>query len=313
MASLTMDLPTLTGPRAVFARHGYLSIILVALAACAALIGSGLSPATATSLTTLGTTLLVWGLERVQPFSKEWHPSRRTLWLDIAHSVFSSGAVAAVVRAAALWVVVALSARLAVVWDSSFGPAAWPIAAQLVLAILLGDLGAWAAHRWMHWSPTGWRLHAVHHTAGQLHVFAAGRTHPFNSALVLTAETLPALLLGLDPVTIALMTAFKSTNGQLQHANIDLRPGWLSSILTTCENHRWHHSTDARLGEHNFGNSTMIWDRLFGTFYLPADRVAGDRVGLDDANVPEQFWAHMALPFRWPQYVLPGASESADT
>ena len=80
---------------------------------------------------------------------------------------------------------------------------------------------------------------------------------------------------------------------------------------TTCENHRWHHSTDARLGEHNFGNSTMIWDRLFGTFYLPADRVAGDRVGLDDANVPEHFWTHMALPFRWPQYVSPPASAPA--
>ncbi len=303
MPSFTIQPKPLTGPRATFARGGYLGILVAAVGGCAALIAGGLAPATATSLTTLTVTLALWGLERVQPFSREWQPSRSTLLLDIAHSLFSSGAVAAVVRTAALWFVVALGGALTTSWSSPLAPSAWPIPLQLVLAVILGDLGAYAAHRWMHHSAFGWRLHAVHHTARQLHVFAAGRTHPFNAALVLTAETLPALLLGLDPITIALMTAFKSTNGQLQHANLDLRPGWLSGVLTTCENHRWHHSSDARLGEHNFGNSTMIWDRLFGTFHLPAEVAAGDRVGLDDADVPEQFAAHMTLPFRWPAYV----------
>lgn len=295
----------LRGLRRAFARWGYAGVLVACLALCATLIAAGLQPATATSLTTLTVTLALWALERVQPFSAHWVPDRRTLGLDIAHSLLSSGGVAAIVRAGALWLTVWLGGSVAQAWGFTVGPATWPIAAQVVVAVGLGDFGAWAVHRWMHHSAFGWRLHAVHHTARGLHVFAAGRTHPFNSVLVLTAETIPALVLGLDPVAIALMTAFKGANGQLQHANLDLRPGALSRWLTTCENHRWHHSADPRLGEHNFGNSTMLWDRLFGTFHLPPDRAAGDRVGLDDVDVPESFVHHMALPFRLDRWARP--------
>jgi len=154
----------------------------------------------------------------------------------------------------------------------------------------------------MHVSDTGWRLHAVHHSPTRLHVLAAGRTHPFNAVVVLVLESIPVLLLGITPTAFAMMTVFKGVNGQLQHSNVDLRPGWLSHVVATSEVHRWHHSVDLKEGNTNFGNATVVWDKLFGTFFLPKERRPSTAVGLAHEVIPESYWAHMGTPFRLQRY-----------
>ncbi len=47
----------------------------------------------------------------------------------------------------------------------------------------------------------------------------------------------------------------------------------------------------------NFGNTTMVWDQLFGTFFLPDDRPPREDVGVADAAIPENYLWHMAAPF----------------
>ena len=63
-----------------------------------------------------------------------------------------------------------------------------------------------------------------------------------------------------------LLLVFKACNGMLQHSNIAMTPGFLSGILATSDVHRFHHSSDLDESNTNFGNATMIWDRIFGTY-----------------------------------------------
>ena len=47
----------------------------------------------------------------------------------------------------------------------------------------------------------------------------------------------------------------------------------------------------------NYGSTVAVWDVLFGTWYLPPDREAGD-LGLDDRNYPPSFLKLLHAPFR---------------
>ncbi len=46
----------------------------------------------------------------------------------------------------------------------------------------------------------------------------------------------------------------------------------------------------------------MVWDRIFGTFFLPADRPARLEVGVADAAIPENYFLHMVTPFLLQRY-----------
>jgi len=179
------------------------------------------------------------------------------------------------------------------------------LALQLAIALLLGEFGAYWAHRVCHLTATGWRIHAVHHSAEALHLWAAGRTHPFNTVLIFTAQSVAVVLLGAPAAVIALMAVFTGVNGLLQHANIRVRPGLLNWVVSTAEHHRWHHSRDLAESNTNFGNNLIVWDRVFGTYYAPRDRRSGDAVGISGTMLPESLWGHWLTPFVLHRYQVP--------
>ena len=61
-----------------------------------------------------------------------------------------------------------------------------------------------------------------------------------------------------------------NTIGQLSHANIDTACGWLNYVFNTPEVHRYHHSRVPKEANTNYGQVLMVFDVLFGTFYLPS-------------------------------------------
>jgi hypothetical protein len=63
----------------------------------------------------------------------------------------------------------------------------------------------------------------------------------------------------------------------------------------SAETHRWHHARDPKDAECNFGNTTIVWDLVFGTFRAPTP--VGD-IGIQDRAYPKEFWAQMGAPFR---------------
>jgi sterol desaturase/sphingolipid hydroxylase (fatty acid hydroxylase superfamily) len=71
-----------------------------------------------------------------------------------------------------------------------------------------------------------------------------------------------------------------------------------STAFSTPGVHRWHHSIDGAVGNHNYGAVLSIWDLVFGT-YLDRPRLAGP-VGIADLPAfPTRYLAQLASPFRW--------------
>ena len=60
--------------------------------------------------------------------------------------------------------------------------------------------------------------------------------------------------------------------------------------------HRWHHSKLIEESNRNYGNNLIVWDLLFGSWFLPKDRRVGD-LGLINRNYPLDFASQMKTPF----------------
>ena len=302
--------PGLSGVRAVLGYGGYALILGGALVGGALGLRSGWSAVVVPAVLVPSVALLCGGLERLQPYTATWRPGVRSFSIDLVHALVSAFGMAPLVRSGALVLVVALGATFQGDPAATPWPDHWPLALQVVAAVLLADLGAYCAHRFMHLTRIGWRVHVVHHSPTRLNFLASARSHPFNVVLTLGAETGLVLALGANPETLAMMTVFKGCNGILQHSNIDLRPGALSWLVATNEVHWWHHSVDLDESNRNFGNSTMFWDRVFGTYFLPTDRPPRTEVGVADAAVPERYLSHLVTPFVLQRYEAAAAREA---
>lgn len=176
----------------------------------------------------------------------------------------------------------------------------WPhhlsVGAQAILMILTADFFRYWLHRAMHENKFLWRFHAVHHSPPKLYWLNVGRFHPVDKILQLLLDTLPFILLGVSEQVIALYFVFYAMNGFFQHSNIELRFGFLNYIISSAELHRWHHSRVSKESNTNYGNNLIIWDLLFGTWFLPQDRAIND-LGLSNRRYPYGFLEQLKTPF----------------
>jgi ornithine lipid hydroxylase len=254
--------------------------------------------------------ICILALQRLLPYQDAWRRWEDELHADVLHTVLSSGAVPALCKAA-LWGIGFQAAQILSGWiGGTLWPTRWDILPQLGLALVVGELGHYWGHRWMHTSKVGWALHAVHHSSERLYILSSARSHPLNVFTIYLASTAPLILLGASGEVLALFSLVNGVNGLLQHANIDLRVGPLHWVFATADLHRFHHSTDHKEGHTNFGGNLILWDVVFGTRYLPNERHGPARVGLPDVLMPRGFWRHLFVPFRWRQLVLPRKAES---
>lgn len=236
-------------------------------------------------------------LERWYPHRPEWNRDAGDVRTDVAH-LFVTGTVASQGG-------LAISAGL--VWlaggprgGGGVWPAAWPMLAQLGLALLLAELGHYAFHRVTHERALFWRLHAVHHSATRLYWLNATRFHPLDLLGLTFLQTLPLLALGITPEAFFGYAIFSGSYGQLQHGNIALDSGPLRWLFSTPELHRWHHSVEPREGNANYGAILSTWDWLLGTAFWPRDRRFTGPLGVSGMpGFPRAYVAHLLAPFRW--------------
>lgn len=171
-----------------------------------------------------------------------------------------------------------------------------PVFIQAILMILSADFLRYWLHRFSHEWPLLWRLHAVHHSPHKLYWVNVARFHPIEKALQFLFDALPFIILGIAEEVLALYFVFYSINGFFQHCNIKLRLGFLNYVISGPELHRWHHSMVAKESNQNYGNNLIVWDLLFGTWFLPKDRQV-DSLGLINRNYPMAFSAQLKTPF----------------
>lgn len=281
--------------QAILAYSLYPLVTLLAMIAAWSLLERGHSPIYSMGVPVVIANLIIWIGEFILPYELKWRPSLKVLSIDILHTLVSAKVLTPIVKILIIGAISKYSLVTTGIW-----PTQWPLALQVMLAILIADFLIYSAHRWMHATKIGWRIHILHHTPTKLHFWASARSHPLNVVLVYTIEVGVLLLLGISVEALVVWTVFMSINGLFEHCNVDIRPGFLNYIFATSDVHRVHHSPNWDYSNSNFGNTTVIWDQIFGTFCLPAKPIKD--VGIQMHKVPENYIDHMILPFNMKKY-----------
>lgn len=170
-----------------------------------------------------------------------------------------------------------------------------PLWLQALEILLLADFIGYWAHRLFHRRPL-WRFHAVHHAAKDLDWLAAVRVHPVNEVLTRVAHVVPLFLLGFRGDVLAGVTPLFTFFALGLHANVPWTFGPLRYVIASPTFHRWHHTSDERGLDKNFGSLLPLWDLLFGTFSMPEGE-APSAFGARE-EVPTGFLRQLVWPFR---------------
>ncbi|HXU06064.1 MAG TPA: sterol desaturase family protein [Polyangia bacterium] len=238
--------------------------------------------------------VVIWPLERLFP-ARPGQPLFRPQWgTDLA---FFAGQYLLWVSLAAV-AIHALDARLIdplIPHALRARFAAWPLALQAVVVVMLGDISVYWLHRACHAVPFLWRFHAVHHSAEHLDWLAAHREHPVDGLLTQLAVNAPALVLGFSLGQIAWLIALRGMWAIFVHSNVRLPLGPLRVLLGAPELHHWHHLRSDRV--QNFGNLSPWTDLLFGTHHDPRGPEAWP-LGTDPP-LPRSYLGMLAQPL-WP-------------
>jgi sterol desaturase/sphingolipid hydroxylase (fatty acid hydroxylase superfamily) len=238
---------------------------------------------------------LVTLLERYFPYRDEWRPPAREVRTDLEFMTLVQLAFPPLVGFLFTYALVeparALDLPFGVIW-----PHLWPIWMQAFLMVLVVDFLRYWLHRAAHENDLLWRLHSVHHSVEQLYWLNTARFHVIEKAMQMALDSLPFLLMAVDPTVLSLYYIAYASNGFFQHCNIEIRYGFLNYIVGSAETHRWHHSDMPRESNANYGNTVIIWDVLFGTWFLPNGRTVA-RLGLQSPGYPKSFWGLMRAPF----------------
>ena len=237
--------------------------------------------------------IAIIGLELVFPARPDWKPRRSDVASDALFMVFVQTLLP---RALAAGLTLAMAALTHAHAPSAWWPHQWPLFGQALLMVLAVDFLRYWLHRACHTFPALWRLHEVHHSPDILYALNVGRFHPLEKVLHFSLDTVPFVLLGIAPEVVAAYFLFYAVNGFFQHSNLRLRYGFLNYVVGSAETHRWHHARDPKVAYCNFGNTTIVWDLLFGTWYLPKARNL--EIGILDRDYPRDFWSQMFTPFR---------------
>ena len=262
----------------------------------AVLQAAGMPLVVSTYVPVLCAAALVTLLEAGLPHRIEWRPSGDELKTDLTFMTVVQLATPPLIGFFFAYALLG-PARALGLPTTALWPHGWPIWLQAVLMVLAVDFLRYWLHRAAHENDTLWKLHAVHHSVERLYWLNTARFHPIEKTLQMSLDSLPFLLMGVDARVLSLYYIAYATNGFFQHCNIRVRYGILNYIVGSAETHRWHHSREPREANSNYGNTVIIWDVLFGTWFLPSDREICD-LGLHEYDYPKTFLGLMRAPFR---------------
>ncbi len=276
-------------------RYGYFPLMFLGVngIAVASILAA---PSPAVIAATLGALLamaltLSFGAERMLPYEPQWNRSRGDLGRDVVHFVVNESMSLGPLLILPLFAV-AVPASPATSW-----PGHWPVAAQILFALVSFDLAQylvhWVSHRWY---PL-WRLHAVHHAVERLYGFNGIMKHPMYQLLSSIVSMTPLVVLGM-PDAFSLVLAFCTmVQLLLQHSNVDYRTGPIRWVCATAEVHRFHHLR-GKAGDVNFALFFSLWDHSFGSAFEAEWRVGVSDVGLDEVDYPQDYLGQLLMPFR---------------
>lgn len=273
------------------ARYGYVPFLLIGLNGIGIALSSIGAPKFWLLLVLAVAIIASFLVERVIPYRAEWNDDLDDTLRDRIHAFVNEMLI--------LLSVAAIPLLAAVVPAPGVWPTSWPFLCQVLIAILVADLGITLAHLASHKIGFLWRFHAVHHSVERFYGLNGLMKHPLHQTVEMAAGVAPLILIGLPSNVAAALALSVAIQLLLQHSNADYRVGPAKYLLALNEGHRFHHLKFAGIGDVNFGLFTLIWDHLLRTYsYDPARRFSTDDLGMAaKPDYPTAYVDQLVYPF----------------
>jgi sterol desaturase/sphingolipid hydroxylase (fatty acid hydroxylase superfamily) len=242
-----------------------------------------------------------------------WHPSARAdYWLYVAN---------ALVLPVVFTLLVVDDRQITSLIRGLFGMPDGPagetsITARVAFTLLFFiayDFGRFVAHCLLHDVSFLWEFHKVHHSAQVLTPMTSFRAHPVELVLMAWGPIVMtgALAVGFNALVPGRISFYSFLGvhallfvsnliGNLRHSPVwvSYGPTWGRWLISPAH-HQLHHSYEPRHIGCNRGFELAIWDRLYGTLYVPGRQPEDFRLGLGDES--EAGYHHVgrmyAMPF----------------
>ncbi len=173
---------------------------------------------------------------------------------------------------------------------------ALPFVVQFVAIMFLTDLVQYWVHRAFHRVPWLWKFHAVHHSARSMDWMAGARMHFLEIFALRSMTVIPMYVLGFSDTAMHSYIFLVYLYSTFVHANLGWRFPVVERFLVTPRFHHWHHGIEAEAIDVNFSIHFPLFDRLFGTYFLPQDRWPSG-YGIEGHPVPQGYVAQFKYPF----------------
>ena len=179
----------------------------------------------------------------------------------------------------------------------------FPLWVEVVIGILLLDLGGYGLHRATHRVQLLWRFHLIHHTDPEINFTTAVRHHPVEMIIGHLFFLSLYYAIGFSPAAVAGFALLTTITPFFNHANIQIPfklDAYLRKVIVTPDVHRIHHSSYQPETDSNYGEVFTWWDRLFGTYTAtPKLGHAGMTIGIEGYSGKSDQYIHRLwwLPF----------------
>jgi len=140
--------------------------------------------------------------------------------------------------------------------------------ATFVMAVFVGDFISYWRHRLEHtrWL---WPAHAIHHSDTEVTWLTLSRFHPLNRLLTTGVDVGLLALLGFPDWALIGNVILRHYYGEFIHADLPWMYGPVRAVFVSPVMHRWHHARDVTGAGSNFATVFSVFDRAFGTYYVP--------------------------------------------
>lgn len=174
--------------------------------------------------------------------------------------------------------------------------ASQPVWLQFIEIMFLTDFVQYWVHRVFHQVPFLWRFHAVHHSAQAMDWLAGSRMHVMEIIVLRGITIIPMYVLGFVEPAIYAYILVVYLYATYVHANLKFDIEWLKPLIVTPRFHHWHHGIEKEAVDVNFAIHFPIFDRLFGTYYMPKDKWPSG-YGVGGHPVPSGYIKQFLYPF----------------
>lgn len=245
--------------------------------------------------------VILVGVQLLLGVLEQWFPARRH-WMQPAREKLINLAIVLVGVTVSVMVVMLYAdivagplAKLRQAVHLDIWPSDWPLLVQIFMVFFLGEFIWYWIHRAEHRWQVVWRMsgHGAHHSFKHLGAINFGANHPMESFVLVLPAAIVELIFGVG-IAAAGAAVFSATQASIAHTNLTLNSKWIGWLFTTNNYHIRHHSIVLEESNTNYGCSTILWDRAFGTFVDSPIIEAG--IGPTEPDL----WSKFLMPLREP-------------